>query len=72
MSTADSVTVTITVDTSRIAAAFRGMELYRYAVLESVPRSRRWRRHRADVWETPARSKMHAAYRAKTRRRGRR
>ena len=33
---------------------------------------RRARRLRTHVWETPARSRMHAAYRAKTRRRNRR
>lgn len=76
MSTARDVTVYIHADLDAFAAA---MERIRHAALETAAHldrlrrqadtwDRRRRRTRTHVWETPRASRMHTAYRAKTRR----
>ncbi len=54
----------------RAAASIRGL-VAAWGIHDEVS-ARRARRYRTHVWETPRASRMHAAYRAKTRRRNRR
>jgi hypothetical protein len=64
--TQQTATFTLRIDVSRAVRAFE--ELAR--TFERI--ERRNRRHHTHVWERPAASRMHASYRAKTRRRNRR
>lgn len=78
--TNDTVTLTIDVDTTAFARAMAAVQATfeataaRFAALavEVARADRRRRRHSTHVWERPAASRMHAAYRVKTRRRNRR
>jgi len=68
-----TVRVRLHIDTSAFVAAMRRVAQAAAASRRELDRlARRLRRHRTNVTEVPHRSAMHAAYRAKTKRRNRR
>lgn len=73
MPTTDSVTLTIRVDVEPFRRAMREVLATTRAVGAELAALRRLvDRTASNVWETPARSRMHTAYAAKTRHRNRR